>query len=245
MNKSLVIQEQNTIPGMTNRWLAKMACKVFEAFPGSFEHSVNATVSGNPVRRELFALQDPQLRICTHDENPHLLVLGGSLGAQALNEALPTALAMIDNDKRPVVKHQAGRDKAMATTAAYKLAEVNADVLEFIEDMAAAYEWADIVICRSGALTVSELAAVGVASVLVPYPYAVDDHQTHNAQYLVEAGAAELMPQESITPSILADKLSQLIADPQRLKRMANAAQELAQPHSAQMIAAACEELLA
>ena len=245
MNKPLLIQEQNTIPGMTNRWLAKMASRVFEAFPGSFDKSVNAVVSGNPVRSELLGLPEPGKRICAHEDRPHLLVMGGSLGAQALNETLPAAMALLDENERPLIRHQAGRNKAEVTADAYQAAGVKAEVIEFIDDMAAAYKWADLIVCRSGALTVSELTAVGVASILVPFPHAVDDHQTHNASFLVDAGAAELMQQKSLTPQRLAEKLNKLLSDNAKLKTMAQAARQLAQPESAKVIANACEELLA
>ncbi len=162
----------------------------------------------------------------------------------ALNEFVPAAMALIDENVRPVIKHQAGRNKAQVTTGAYKDAGVSAEVVEYIDDMDAAYAWADIVVCRSGALTVSELTAVGVGSILVPFPYAVDDHQTHNAAYLVDAGAAELMQQKDMTPATLAEKLHDLLSDASRLKAMAVAARQLAQPKSAQLIADACEELL-
>lgn len=245
MNKPLLIQEQNTIPGMTNRWLAKMASKVFEAFPASFDKQANASVSGNPVRRELLELAEPESRICAHEDKPHVLVMGGSLGAQALNETLPAAIALLDENERPLIRHQAGRNKAQVTADAYNNAGINAQVIEFIDDMAAAYEWADLVVCRSGALTVSELTAVGVGSVLVPFPHAVDDHQTHNAAFLVDAGAAQLMQQKDMTAEVLADRLKVLLSDTSRLKDMAVAAKSLAQPQSAQLIADACEELLA
>lgn len=245
MNKPLLIQEQNTIPGMTNRWLAKMASKVFEAFPGSFNKSVNAVVSGNPVRSELLNLPEPESRICTHEGRPRVLVMGGSLGAQALNETLPSAMALIEENERPVIRHQAGRNKAEVTAEAYENTGINAEVVEFIDDMAGAYEWADLVVCRSGALTVSELTAVGIGSILVPFPHAVDDHQTYNAAFLVDAGAAQLMPQKDMTAEKLAGKLRELLSDTSRLKVMAGAALSLAQPKSAQMIADSCEELLA
>ncbi|MBT8438993.1 MAG: undecaprenyldiphospho-muramoylpentapeptide beta-N-acetylglucosaminyltransferase [Gammaproteobacteria bacterium] len=244
MNKPLLIQEQNTIPGMTNRWLAKMASKVFQAFRDSFDKGVNAVISGNPVRNELLDLPQPETRICAHGDRPHLLVMGGSLGAQALNETLPLAMALVDETERPLIRHQAGRNKAEVTARAYHNAGINAEVIEFIDDMSGAYKWADLVVCRSGALTVSELTAVGIGSILVPFPHAVDDHQTHNAAFLVDAGAAQLMPQKEMTAQILAGKLKELLPDALRLKTMAAAAQSLAQPKSAQLIADACEELL-
>jgi UDP-N-acetylglucosamine--N-acetylmuramyl-(pentapeptide) pyrophosphoryl-undecaprenol N-acetylglucosamine transferase len=245
LNKPLLIQEQNTIPGMTNRYLAKMASRVFEAFPGSFEKNVNAVVSGNPVRSALLNLPEPGARICDHEDMPHVLVMGGSLGARALNEILPAAMALIAENQRPLIRHQAGRGKAEETTVAYRNAGIAAGVVEFIDDMAAAYQWADLVICRSGALTVSELTAVGLGSILVPFPHAVDDHQTHNAAFLVDAGAAQLIPQQDLTAEMLAGKLTALLPDSSKLKDMAVAAKSLARPDSVKTIADACEELLA
>jgi len=152
---------------------------------------------------------------------------------------------LLNENERPLILHQAGRDKLEPTARAYDKAAIEAEVVDFIDDMASAYEWADLVICRSGALTVSELTAVGVGSILVPFPHAVDDHQTHNAAFLVNAGAAQLMHQKDMTAELLSEKLQALLADTSRLKDMAVAARSLAQPQSAQMIADACEELLA
>jgi UDP-N-acetylglucosamine--N-acetylmuramyl-(pentapeptide) pyrophosphoryl-undecaprenol N-acetylglucosamine transferase len=238
----LVIHEQNAIPGLTNRWLARIATRVLEAFPGSFGASRCAVAVGNPVRREIVAIPDPATRLAGRTGPGRLLVVGGSLGAQALNDTLPAALAHLPEAVRPVVRHQAGRGKAAATEQAYRSAGVAATVSEFLEDMAEAYAWADLVVCRAGALTVSELAAGGVPAVLVPYPHAVDDHQTRNAAYLADAGAALLVPQPVLTAERLAELLATLIGDRRHLLGMAQAARRLARPDAAQRVADACEE---
>ena len=192
----LVIHEQNAIPGLTNRWLAKLATRVLEAFPNSFS-GVAAQATGNPVRAEITALPAPQP---TGERPLRLLIIGGSLGAQALNETVPAALARLGAAQRPEVRHQAGRGKAAATEAAYQALAVAAEVSEFVDDMAAAYAWADLVICRAGALTVSELMAAGLPAILVPFPFAVDDHQTVNARFLTDAGAGRQLEVEPRAP---------------------------------------------
>ena len=238
----LVIHEQNAIPGFTNRWLAHVATRVLEAFPGSFAAGRSAAAVGNPVRLEIVAIPPPEERLAGRTGPLRLLVVGGSLGAQALNETLPEALAHLPVAGRPVVRHQAGRGKAEATEQGYRTAGVEATVSEFVTDMAQAYAWADLVVCRAGALTVSELAAAGVPAVLVPYPHAVDDHQTRNAGHLADAGAALLMPQPALTGERVAQTLAGLAADRPRLLRMAQAARRLARPDAAQRVADACEE---
>ncbi len=169
---------------------------------------------GNPVRREIAALAAPEQRFGQRSGPCRLLVLGGSLGATALNERLPAALARLSSAARPRVRHQAGRGKLEAAREAYSAAGVEAEVSEFLDDMAAAYAWADLVVCRSGAITVAELAAVGVGSILVPFPFAVDDHQTHNARYLSEAGAGVLVQQVDLGERRLAELLSELCDRP-------------------------------
>ncbi len=192
----LVIHEQNAIAGMTNRWLARVARRVYEAFPGAL--GSKAICVGNPVRREIAAVAAPAQRFAGRSDAMRVLVVGGSLGAQRLNALVPAALALLRPDERPQVIHQAGEKNLAATQAAYRDSNVQGEVRAFIDDMAAMYGWADLVICRAGALTVSELAAVGVASLLVPFPAAVDDHQTHNAQFLVNAGAAVLLQERDL-----------------------------------------------
>jgi len=241
----LVIHEQNTLPGLTNRWLARIATRVLQAFPGAFPESEHVHTCGNPVRREIAELPPPEARMAPSGEAPlRLLVMGGSLGAQALNETLPRALAQLDEVRRPQVCHQAGRGKLEVTQAAYRAAGVEAQVVEFIADMPRALADADLVICRAGALTVSELAAAGLASVLVPYPYAVDDHQIHNARYLSEAGAAVLLPQTELNPERLAALLGEL-SDRERLLAMARRARERAMPRAVECVVEHCLEVVA
>ncbi|MBT8429102.1 MAG: UDP-N-acetylglucosamine--N-acetylmuramyl-(pentapeptide) pyrophosphoryl-undecaprenol N-acetylglucosamine transferase, partial [Gammaproteobacteria bacterium] len=239
----LVVHEQNAIPGMTNRWLARVATRVLAAFPDSFPVTVGARVIGNPVRREITAIAEP--RPIDPGRPLHLLVMGGSLGAQALNEGVPAALALLSADQRPRVRHQAGRGKAETTQDAYKACSVEATVSEFLDDMAEAYGWADLIVCRAGALTVSELMAAGKASVLVPFPFAVDDHQTANARFLTQSGAAQMMPQTELDPKSLSVLLRSLLSDRTRLDAMANNAYRLARRDATRSVADVCEELVA
>ncbi len=245
LRRPLVIHEQNAVAGLTNRLLARLARRVLEAFPGSFPAGVATTVTGNPVRDDILVLPEPAQRFADRSGPLRLLVVGGSLGAQALNQTLPAALAALPADQRPDVWHQAGRDKDAPARAAYQASGIPARVEPFIEDMAAAYAWADLVICRAGALTVSELAAAGLGSILVPYPYAVDDHQTRNARYLSEAGAARLLPQHELTPARLAGVLETLFAAGRDgLLQMAEAARRLARPDATAVVAGTCLEVM-
>lgn len=238
--RPLLIHEQNAIAGFTNKTLARFARRVMEAFPGSLPAGPKLLHTGNPVRAEIAALAAPAERLAGRDGPLRLLVVGGSLGAQALNERLPAALALLPEERRPVVRHQAGGAKQAEAEQAYRAAGVEAEVLPFIEDMAAAYAWADLVVCRAGALTVAELAAAGVASVLVPYPFAVDDHQTANAHYLADAGAAVLIQQRDLNAERLAGLLGDLAADRARLRSMAVAARALAKTDATEQVAAEC-----
>lgn len=239
----LVIHEQNSVPGMTNQWLARIATAVFEAFPGSFPAGRGAIATGNPVRRSIMDLAGPLERMQGREGPARLLVLGGSLGARVLNETLPAALAAVSVEVRPQVRHQAGERTLETARAAYRSAGVEAEVAPFIRDMAEAYAWADLVVCRAGALTVSELAAAGVASILIPYPHAVDDHQLGNARYLSDVGAARLVIQSELTPAGLAALLARLLGDRARLLAMAEAARSRAQADAATRIAASCLEI--
>lgn len=241
--RPLVIQEQNSVPGMTNQWLSRIADRVFEAFPGSFPDHRGAIASGNPVRAEILALAPPAQRLAGRGAPPRLLVVGGSLGAQALNETVPQALALLPEDARPLVCHQAGERTLEVARQAYAEAGVEAEITAFIDDMAEAYAWADLVVCRSGALTVSELAVAGLPAIFVPFPYAVDDHQVGNARYLSDAGAARLVIQRDLTPARLADELAPLLADPSRRLAMAEAARAKAKTDAAERIAEACLEV--
>jgi len=235
----LVIHEQNAIPGWTNRLLRPLARAVCTGFPDVFP---DARVTGNPVRKDIAALPDPATRYRNRTGPLRLLVIGGSQGAAVFNEVVPKALARLPAEHRPEIRHQAGKQLAPAIEN-YNQAGVAADVAEFVDDMAAAWAWADLAICRAGALTVAELAAAGVASVLVPFPFAVDDHQTANARFLAQAGAAELIPQPAFTPASLAARISAL--DRARLAEMADRARGLARVDAAASVAAACREVLA
>ena len=243
MGVPLVVQEQNAVAGMTNRWLARVATRVAEAFPGSFGRRKGVVLTGNPLRGEIAALAVDS-REETGGARMRLLILGGSLGAAALNEALPAAVARMDASLRPEIRHQTGRGRDEATRAAYAHAGVEAEVSPFVEEMAAAYRWADLVVCRAGALTVSELASAGVGAILVPYPHAVDDHQTLNAGYLVEGGAALLIQQSVLTPERLAGELEELASHPDKRRKMAAAARVLGRPDATARVADLCEEVI-
>lgn len=219
----LVVHEQNAIAGLTNKLLARIATRVLVAFPQAQQQLPQAAVVGNPVRDVILAVPGPAQRYAGRGASLNVLVVGGSLGAQALNTRVPAALALIAAEKTLSIRHQAGRKGVDEARAAYKNAGVIADVSAFIDDMAAAYGWADFVICRAGALTVSELAAVGVPSVLVPFPHAVDDHQTYNAAYLVSVGAARLLPQTELDAQRLAGEI-RAMASREKLLAMATAA---------------------
>ncbi len=239
----LLVHEQNAVPGLTNRLLARLARRVMEAFPGSFPAATAALHTGNPVRPAIAALPDPAQRPATADAPLHLLVVGGSLGAVAINEVVPAAVAALAPEWRPQIWHQAGERNLEAAQAGYRAAGVSARVEPFIDDMAAAYRWADLVLCRAGALTVAELAAAGVASLLVPYPHAVDDHQTANARWLVEAGGAQLIPQPLLSAGSLAEQLQRLTEDRSRLRTMAAAARRVAMPLATEQVGAECLRL--
>ena len=242
LRKPLVIHEQNAIAGMTNRWLARIADRVFEAFPNSFSQA--AICVGNPVRREIAAIEPPAVRFTTRHDAIRVLVVGGSLGARRLNELLPAALALIPANQRPQVIHQAGEKNLVLAQSAYRKHEVVGDVRAFIQDMAEMYRWADLVVCRAGALTVSELAAAGVASLLVPFPAAVDDHQTQNAQFLVKADAAVVIQEKELTEQRLAELLQHLCQQGRRrLLQMAENARACAIVDADARIADACLSL--
>jgi UDP-N-acetylglucosamine--N-acetylmuramyl-(pentapeptide) pyrophosphoryl-undecaprenol N-acetylglucosamine transferase len=209
--RPLVIHEQNAVAGMTNRLLARLAGRVLEAFPDSFPRGVRAERVGNPVRREIAAIAAPEQRFAERKGPLRLLVFGGSQGAARLNAVVPAALAMIDASMRPVVVHQAGERHLEQAREMYSKHNVHADVRAFIDDMAGVYGWADLVVCRSGALTVSELAAAGVAAVFVPFAAAVDDHQTLNAKFLVDARAGISIAESDLTPLRLANELQALL----------------------------------
>jgi UDP-N-acetylglucosamine--N-acetylmuramyl-(pentapeptide) pyrophosphoryl-undecaprenol N-acetylglucosamine transferase len=238
LNRPLAIHEQNSIAGLANKVLARLADRVLQAFPDAL---AGAQLSGNPVRREIAALAAPRDRLGKRAGRLRLLVLGGSLGAQALNETVPQALALLPEETRPEVTHQAGPKHIEALRAGYAAAGVRAEALAFIGDMATRYDEADLVICRAGALTVAELACAGVASILVPFPHAVDDHQTTNAKFLSARGAAILLPQPELSAPRLAELLRGLTRE--RLLEMAERARALGKPDATELVARACMEL--
>ncbi len=238
--RPLVIHEQNAVAGLTNRALSRLARRVYAAFPQAF--GARGEVVGNPVRGEIAALgETPRTAEVMRGRRLRLLVVGGSLGAQALNERLPEALAALPETARPEVRHQAGRDKDAATRQGYAGQGVAAEVIPFIDDMAEAYGWADLVVCRAGALTVAELAAAARPALFVPFPFAVDDHQTANARALVEAGAARLLPQSDLTAATLAECLETLL-DPDTLATMAAQARACAHLDAVERLVAGCME---
>lgn len=240
LRKPLYLHEQNAIPGLTNKVLSCLATTVMQAFPNSFKGNKNIVAVGNPIRKDISELAEPEIRMAQRNQNIRLLIVGGSLGAQALNENVPQVLSEINKELQPNVWHQTGKNKLDATIEKYKAVNVEAKISEFIEDMAAAYEWADLVICRAGALTISELANAGVGAILIPYPHAVDDHQTENAHYLTNVGAAILIQQEQLIPK-LKDSLTELLqAGRTKLIEMAKAARELSKPNATQVVAEIC-----
>ncbi len=231
----LLVHEQNRAPGLTNRVLAKFARRVLTGFPQTFAGGREEVV-GNPVRSEITAIAPPAQRFAHRDGALRLLVLGGSQGARALNTAVPEALRGLHGHAIEV-RHQCGEKLRADAEAAYAQAGITASVEPFIADMAAAYAWADLVVCRAGALTLAELCAAGVGSVLVPFPQAVDDHQTRNAEFLVERGAALLLKQDDALSARLAEVLRDLAGHPGNRRAMADAARTLAKPDAAERVA--------
>ena len=242
LRRPLLVHEQNRVAGFTNRRLAHFARRVLTGFAGALPRGEWV---GNPVRAAIAALPAPAQRLAGRHGAPRLLVLGGSLGARALNLALPQALALLPAGARPEVRHQCGSRGVEEARAAYAQAGVAAEVVPFIDDMAASYGWADLAVCRAGALTVAELTAAGLGAVLVPFPHAVDDHQTRNGEALLAIGAAELMQERDLQPQALAQRLQALLGDRNRQLAMAAAARTLAKPDAAQVIAHACMEVVA
>ena len=241
----LLVHEQNRVPGLTNRVLARFASRVLQAFPGTWDERLRPVTCGNPVRQDVAALEAPETRLSGRAGPIRLLVTGGSQGARSLNRLLPAALRLVPADLQLEIRHQCGRGRADETLASYREAGIEietscgsplagdraqagchgqaaksatavsgrrVEVRDFIEDMAAAYGWADVVVCRAGALTVSEVAAAGLAALFIPFPHAVDDHQTRNAEYLVERGAALLLTEPGLDARILGEALSDLLS---------------------------------
>jgi UDP-N-acetylglucosamine--N-acetylmuramyl-(pentapeptide) pyrophosphoryl-undecaprenol N-acetylglucosamine transferase len=237
LGKPLVVHEQNSVAGLANRLLAGVADRIATGFP---EVLAKGVWVGNPVRPEIAKIAPPAERFAGRNGALRLLVIGGSLGAQALNEMVPQGMALLGESELPQIVHQAGEKHIEALKANYAAVGVPAHCVSFIEDMAGAYEWADLVICRAGALTVAELAAAGVASTLVPFPHAVDDHQTGNARFLVNVGGAFLLPQDEMTPDSIA-----LIRNYSRgqLLEMAEKTRSLAKPDATEEVANICAEI--
>lgn len=235
LNRPLALHEQNAIAGLANRVLSKVADKVMVAFPGALK----GEWTGNPVRADIASLDLPEKRFKDRSGPLRILVVGGSLGAQALNEALPKAVSLLK--ERPLVVHQSGEKHLGALKSNYAAAGVQGELLAFIDDMASRYAAADLVICRAGAVTIAELSAGGMASVLVPFPHAVDDHQSANARFLADQGAAILLPQTELTPQRLAQLIGSL--DRAKLLEMARNARSLGKPDAARVVARRCMEL--
>ncbi len=238
--RPLIIHEQNAAAGMTNRLLARFARVVLQAFPGSFNSNVVAETVGNPVREDIAAVAAPAERYNERRGPLRLLVLGGSQGALALNKVVPEALALLDANVRPQVRHQCGERTLDVATRAYADNGVDAELMPYIEDMAEVYAWADLVVCRSGALTVAELCAVGLPALFVPYPAAVDDHQTANAAAMVEADAAVIIQEQDLTPNSLQHLLCDWLQSRATLLQRAEHARSLARPDSLSRIANIC-----
>jgi len=237
LQRPLVLHESNSVAGSANRALTKIAMRTLTGFPNTMPQ---AEWVGNPIRAEFEQIEAPAMRYDQRQGPLSILVVGGSLGAAALNEAIPAALALISKDMRPIVIHQAGDKHLADLQKRYADLSVTADIRPFIDDMPSAYAQADLVICRAGAMTVSELAACGVASCLIPFPFAIDDHQTANAKFLADADAAVLLPQQHLNPQDLASMIQNFNrAD---LKDMALRAHALAKPHATQRVAEVCAD---
>jgi UDP-N-acetylglucosamine--N-acetylmuramyl-(pentapeptide) pyrophosphoryl-undecaprenol N-acetylglucosamine transferase len=248
LRKPLIIQEQNAVAGTSNRMLAPLATKVFTGFDGAFTGDVEAETVGNPVRDELIRESANSSYHYDGARALRLLVIGGSLGAKPINDVMPATLSDLRArglSEDILVRHQCGELHAEAVTKAYG-EEYNTQVVvsAFIEDMAGAYSWADIVLCRAGALTVSELAIMGRPAILIPLPQAIDDHQTHNARTLEHVGAALLLKQSDMTSAVLADVLQSFMKDPQQLMNMSQAAAAAAKPDATRLVCDSCEALI-
>ncbi len=241
LGRPLLIHEQNSVAGLANRILAKVADKILLGFPGAIRDGKKVMVCGNPVRDKIGQLDAPEKRYAARTGRLRLLVIGGSRGAQALNTIVPQALKQIPENMRPRVIHQAGVKHLDVLRKNYAEADVQGELVTFIDNMAAPYAECDLVVCRAGALTVAELSAAGVASVLVPYPHAVDDHQTINARFLSERNAAVLFHQQELT----AEKLARLLMGftREKLLEMAVKARELARPDATRVVAQACMDM--
>jgi UDP-N-acetylglucosamine--N-acetylmuramyl-(pentapeptide) pyrophosphoryl-undecaprenol N-acetylglucosamine transferase len=245
MRIPLLIHEQNAIAGLTNRLLAPFAVSIMAAFPGAFKESKKLTITGNPVRNDIVNLPKPDERFAKRNSKVFkVLILGGSLGAKKINEVIPDTLFNLADEYQFEVKHQCGERHIDATKDIYKDHNINVELMPFINNMAEAYAWADIVICRAGALTIAELAATGIASILIPFPYAVDDHQTENAKYLSDDGAAILIQEAQFNFEKLKVLLLKLCHAPEQLMQMAVKARSLAKPQATDDVAKLCVEAI-
>jgi len=244
LGKPLLIHEQNSVAGTTNRILSRSARRVLTAYPAAFDASIDAILVGNPVREELLRRGERSKYDYDGKRALKLLVIGGSLGARAINEVLPETLGLLGPSCPVQVRHQTGKAHGKTVKGAYQAAAAaNVEVVSYIEDMAAAYAWADLVLCRAGALTLTELTVMGRPSILVPLPHSIDDHQLHNANWLVNSGAALLLPQSELKPEALAKLLSQLAGSPTRLAALAHAASQSAALDATSKVADICEEV--
>jgi len=239
MGIPLIIHEQNRVPGTTNRLLVNKADKVLEAFPGSFLQNVNAIFTGNPLRTHFLDIPEKQVWTEESERELRILVVGGSLGAKILNDVVPVAVAKLENME---IKHQTGTASIELVSKKYAELQVNAQTVEFIEDIASAYQWADLVICRAGAMTVSEIAAAALPAIFIPLPHAIDDHQTANAKYLVDAGAGLLLAQSELNEASLIMAISKV---KESLKQMSAAAKNKAKVDATAMVANICIEVAA
>jgi UDP-N-acetylglucosamine--N-acetylmuramyl-(pentapeptide) pyrophosphoryl-undecaprenol N-acetylglucosamine transferase len=252
LGKKLVIHEQNAVAGMANKLLYPFAHIVMEAFAGAFaaKNAANKTDKvryvGNPVRADILAIAAPEQRWQQRSGKPRWLIVGGSLGAQIFNQIVPATLALLTVEQRPLVRHQCGRNKLPDTQQRYADAGLTLgaelEVTEFIDNMAAAYAWADVVLCRAGASTLAELSAIGVPALLVPYPHATDDHQMANAQHMVKLGAAKILPQDQLSAASLKDAMLELLGNAQQALRMATAARQASVRDAGQRAAQICLE---
>jgi UDP-N-acetylglucosamine--N-acetylmuramyl-(pentapeptide) pyrophosphoryl-undecaprenol N-acetylglucosamine transferase len=244
MRIPLCVHEQNAVAGLTNRLLAPLANIVMEAFPNTFPSSTNANMTGNPVRKDIIGIAEPQERFQNRTDNClHILVVGGSLGARALNDVVPEALSILGEKINIKVKHQTGDRNLQSTKARYQTLNISVEPQVYIDDMAAAYEWADLVLCRAGAMTVAEIAAVGVAAIFVPYPYAVDDHQSANAHFLSAEGAAVIVQETELNGQTLAKLFLDFSLNRESLLKMAYISRSLSRPAATDHVADLCMEV--
>lgn len=241
----IVLHEQNAVEGWTNQLLSHFATKIMVAFPQAFRHKKNKVIyTGNPIRESILSLPAPDIRWnASEPRNWRVLVLGGSLGASVLNETVPKAIALFLKAHRPDIWHQTGKQHLAKTRAIYESYGVEAYVVDFISDISTAYAWADVIICRSGALTVAEIAAVGVSSILIPFPQAIGDHQTYNARFLSDSSAAILLPQKQLNEKVLYEQLKSLMENPEKRLAMAKASREFANVDATMKVVKQCIEV--